>query len=184
MAYLLLYLGWTVSSLVFIYLMYVNDLVRRPYMIHPVTLWTSISNSILFDWYVTYTLKSVMKLDLSESILVFILPPQNGLCTSTYIISIYWHVLYLYSYLLCCVTKYLFIVLVSEMTSNASVRDFYKGRSILVTGGTGFMGKVLIEKLLYTVPEIANIYILMRPKRGKSVLQRLEDMHRLPVSIY
>lgn len=66
--------------------------------------------------------------------------------------------------------------------SNVSVCEFYKGRSVLVTGGTGFMGKVLIEKLLYSVPDIGNIYVLMRPKRGKSVAQRLEDLQRLPVS--
>ncbi|XP_049886283.1 putative fatty acyl-CoA reductase CG5065 [Pectinophora gossypiella] len=67
------------------------------------------------------------------------------------------------------------------MDSPVSVREFYKGRSVLVTGGTGFMGKVLIEKLLYSIPDIGNIYILMRPKRGKSVSQRLEDMQRLPL---
>ncbi|XP_059055271.1 putative fatty acyl-CoA reductase CG5065 [Achroia grisella] len=65
------------------------------------------------------------------------------------------------------------------MEANMSVRDFYKGRSILLTGGTGFMGKVLVEKLLYSVPDLGNIYILMRPKRGKSVTQRIEDMQRL-----
>ncbi|KOB66926.1 Fatty acyl-CoA reductase 1, partial [Operophtera brumata] len=54
------------------------------------------------------------------------------------------------------------------------------GRNVLVTGGTGFMGKVLIEKMLYSIPDIGNIYILIRPKKGKSVAQRLEDMQRLP----
>lgn len=62
-----------------------------------------------------------------------------------------------------------------------SVREFYAGKNILLTGGTGFMGKVLIEKMLYSIPDLGTIYLLMRPKRGKSVAQRLEDMHRLPV---
>lgn len=67
------------------------------------------------------------------------------------------------------------------MASNVSVQDFYKGRNVLITGGTGFMGKVLIEKLLYSVPDIGKVYVLMRPKRGKSVAQRLEDIQRLAV---
>lgn len=68
--------------------------------------------------------------------------------------------------------------------SSPTIREFYSGRNILVTGGTGFMGKVLIEKLLYTVPDIGNIYIIMRPKRGKSIAQRIEDMQRLKVNDY
>ncbi|KAJ0183923.1 hypothetical protein K1T71_000346 [Dendrolimus kikuchii] len=65
--------------------------------------------------------------------------------------------------------------------SAPTIRDFYKERGVLVTGGTGFMGKVLIEKLLYAIPDIGNIYVLMRPKRGKSVAQRIDDMQRLPL---
>lgn len=71
-------------------------------------------------------------------------------------------------------------MLFTEMATS-TIRDFYQGRSILITGGTGFMGKVLMEKLLYSIPDIGNIYVLMRPKRGKSVNQRLDEMQRLPV---
>lgn len=67
------------------------------------------------------------------------------------------------------------------MASNLSIKDFYRGKNILVTGGTGFMGKVLLEKLLYSVPDIGKIYVLMRPKKGKSIQQRYEDMQRSPV---
>ena len=34
------------------------------------------------------------------------------------------------------------------------ISDFYSGKSILVTGSTGFMGKVLVHKLLSDCPEI------------------------------
>lgn len=63
-----------------------------------------------------------------------------------------------------------------------SVQEFYKGKSIFVTGGSGFMGKVLIEKLLYSCSDLKEIIILMRPKRGKSAKQRVEDLSKLPVS--
>ncbi|XP_045531138.1 putative fatty acyl-CoA reductase CG5065 [Pieris brassicae] len=67
------------------------------------------------------------------------------------------------------------------MSAGMSINDYYRGKGVLLTGGSGFMGKVLVEKLLYSVPDIGNIYILMRPKRGKSVYQRLEELQRLPL---
>ncbi|CAG5007022.1 unnamed protein product [Parnassius apollo] len=67
------------------------------------------------------------------------------------------------------------------MAAAMTVREFYNGKNVLLTGGTGFMGKVLIEKLLYSIPDIGLIYVLIRPKRGMSVKQRLEEMLKLPL---
>ncbi|XP_004700252.1 fatty acyl-CoA reductase 2 [Echinops telfairi] len=53
------------------------------------------------------------------------------------------------------------------------ISAFYSGKSILVTGGTGFMGKVLMEKLLRTSPDLKIIYILVRPKAGQTLQQRV-----------
>ncbi|XP_074032397.1 putative fatty acyl-CoA reductase CG5065 isoform X2 [Leptinotarsa decemlineata] len=61
------------------------------------------------------------------------------------------------------------------------VTEWYKGRSIFITGGSGFMGKVMVEKLLYSCPGIKNIYLLLRNKRGKSSQQRLDAMYQLPM---
>jgi len=44
------------------------------------------------------------------------------------------------------------------------------------------MGKVLIEKLLYSFSDVKEIMILMRPKRGKSVQERVDGFSKLPVS--
>ncbi|XP_071535109.1 putative fatty acyl-CoA reductase CG5065 isoform X2 [Panulirus ornatus] len=57
----------------------------------------------------------------------------------------------------------------------SEVTDFYRNKTVFITGGTGFMGKVLVEKLLRACP-VRRIYLLMRPKRGVDVNQRLHDM--------
>ncbi|XP_050663549.1 putative fatty acyl-CoA reductase CG5065 [Leptidea sinapis] len=61
------------------------------------------------------------------------------------------------------------------------VSEFYAEKSVFVTGGTGFMGKVLVEKLLRSCPKIKNIYLLMRPKRGQDVTSRLSELIQSPL---
>lgn len=69
------------------------------------------------------------------------------------------------------------------MDTKSVVGEWYKGKSIFITGGTGFMGKVLIEKLLFSCGDVDTLYVLMRPKRGKSVQERLDNIFATPVSI-
>ncbi|XP_015180790.1 PREDICTED: fatty acyl-CoA reductase 1-like isoform X2 [Polistes dominula] len=57
-----------------------------------------------------------------------------------------------------------------------SIQEFYYGQSVFVTGGTGFLGKLLIEKLLRGCPGINCIYVLVRSKKGKNVIQRTEEL--------
>ncbi|CAA7060503.1 unnamed protein product [Microthlaspi erraticum] len=52
---------------------------------------------------------------------------------------------------------------------------FLKGKSYFVTGATGFLAKVLIEKLLRASPEIGKIYLLMKSKDQDSANKRLYD---------
>ena len=47
--------------------------------------------------------------------------------------------------------------------------------NIFVTGSTGFLGKVLIEKLLRSCGGIEKIYILLRSKRERGSEQRFEE---------
>ncbi|XP_035466046.2 fatty acyl-CoA reductase 1 isoform X1 [Scophthalmus maximus] len=60
--------------------------------------------------------------------------------------------------------------------SMASIAEYYAGKNVLITGGTGFMGKVLVEKLLRSCPEVKALYLLVRPKAGQSMQQRVSDM--------
>lgn len=64
-----------------------------------------------------------------------------------------------------------------------SVQEFFKGKTIFITGASGFMGKVLIEKLLYSCSEIKEIIILIRPKKGKTAMERVNEFKDIPVSL-
>ncbi|KAF7378687.1 hypothetical protein HZH66_015474 [Vespula vulgaris] len=56
------------------------------------------------------------------------------------------------------------------------IQNFYDGQAVFITGATGFIGKLLIEKLLRECPGITCIYLLIRTKKGKSVLQRTNEL--------
>lgn len=59
--------------------------------------------------------------------------------------------------------------------------DFYRDSVLLITGGTGFLGKILLQKLLPTFP-IKRIYLLVRKKNTQSVEERLEEFYQDSVS--
>lgn len=56
------------------------------------------------------------------------------------------------------------------------IQEFYKNSVIFLTGSTGFLGQVMLEKLLRSCPEISTIYILVRNKKGKNVESRVEEI--------
>ena len=70
----------------------------------------------------------------------------------------------------------------STSSEYTSIAKFYTDRSVFITGGTGFMGKVLVEKLLRSCPGIKNIYLLIRPKKGQETAARLNDLLNTPVN--
>ena len=69
------------------------------------------------------------------------------------------------------------------MTNLNATQKFYKDKTIFITGASGFMGKCLLEKLLYSCSDVKEILILMRPKRGKTAKERVADFANLPVSL-
>uniref|UniRef100_A0A673IS08 Fatty acyl-CoA reductase n=1 Tax=Sinocyclocheilus rhinocerous TaxID=307959 RepID=A0A673IS08_9TELE len=57
-----------------------------------------------------------------------------------------------------------------------TIPEYYEGKNFLITGATGFMGKVLLEKLLRSCPGVKAAYVLVRPKAGQAPTARIADM--------
>ncbi|XP_025837497.1 putative fatty acyl-CoA reductase CG5065 [Agrilus planipennis] len=62
-----------------------------------------------------------------------------------------------------------------------NIAEFYKDTTIFITGGTGFVGKALLEKLLRTCYQLDKVYLLVRPKKGNQGDQRLKELIANPV---
>lgn len=70
--------------------------------------------------------------------------------------------------------------LIPDATMN-NISGFYADTKIFITGATGFVGKVLVEKLLRSCEKIDAIFLLIRPKRGIAIEQRLRELFKNPV---
>ncbi|KAJ8915207.1 hypothetical protein NQ315_015430 [Exocentrus adspersus] len=62
----------------------------------------------------------------------------------------------------------------------STVRDFYKDKNVLLTGGTGFLGKIITEKLLRCC-QVGGIYLIVRAKKGLGPEERLKGLFEEPV---
>lgn len=57
-----------------------------------------------------------------------------------------------------------------------SVADAFAGKRILATGVSGFVGKVWLAYLLDRVEDVAEVRVVIRPKKGKSAKERFETI--------
>ncbi len=57
-----------------------------------------------------------------------------------------------------------------------SVREALRGKSILLAGATGFIGKVWLASLLEDVPDVGTIYLLIRRHRSTSSVARFRKI--------
>lgn len=62
-----------------------------------------------------------------------------------------------------------------------SIKSFFANKNIFVTGGTGFLGAVLIESILSTSPDVGNIFVLVRDKYGSNANTRIQRLLTKPV---
>lgn len=56
---------------------------------------------------------------------------------------------------------------------------FFARSSVLITGVTGFVGKVLLEKILRSCPDVGSIYLIVRGKRGLRADDRIADILKM-----
>ncbi|XP_050358319.1 fatty acyl-CoA reductase wat-like [Nymphalis io] len=58
-------------------------------------------------------------------------------------------------------------------SGDSSVQKFYDNAVVFVTGGSGFVGKHMIEKI-FRSSNVRKVYMLLRVKKGKAVQERLK----------
>jgi len=62
-----------------------------------------------------------------------------------------------------------------SLENESQVIEFYNKKTVFITGATGFMGKVLLEKLLRCT-NVTKVFILMRPKKDLDTDMRLKEL--------
>ncbi|XP_025192590.1 fatty acyl-CoA reductase 1-like, partial [Melanaphis sacchari] len=58
-----------------------------------------------------------------------------------------------------------------------SVAETFRNGIVLITGGTGFLGKLLTEKLLRSCP-VKKVVVLVRSKKGLDASQRVANIYK------
>ncbi len=60
-------------------------------------------------------------------------------------------------------------------SQSLDVAQTLAGQRIFISGGTGFLGKVLVEKLLWSVPDVGKLLLLIRPGAERTTFERLRS---------
>lgn len=66
------------------------------------------------------------------------------------------------------------------MATGKRVAEIFDDQSVFVTGFSGFLGKVLVEKILFST-NVKKVYVLIRPLKGHSPHERLEKILQSPI---
>jgi len=65
-----------------------------------------------------------------------------------------------------------------EYVQNSETCQFYKNKTLFVTGVTGFCGKVFFEKIARVLFPIKRVYVLIRSKKDATAQERLDELLR------
>ncbi|GAA0172960.1 hypothetical protein LIER_26678 [Lithospermum erythrorhizon] len=63
----------------------------------------------------------------------------------------------------------------NDATGGIGIVNFLKRKTFLITGATGFLGKVLVEKIIRTAPDVCKIYVIIKAKNKEAATKRLMD---------
>lgn len=74
--------------------------------------------------------------------------------------------------------------MVLPSTEPGEIPKYFADSTVLITGATGFLGKLILEKLLRTCTDIKKVIIIIRTKKGKSPEERFEEIFSNVVSTY
>ncbi|KAL2930249.1 Fatty acyl-CoA reductase 1, partial [Bienertia sinuspersici] len=56
-----------------------------------------------------------------------------------------------------------------------NITEFLGNKTILITGATGFIAKILLEKILRIQPNVSRVYLLIRARDAKATNIRLQN---------
>eukprot|EP00976_Prorocentrum_cordatum_P108337 1194821-Prorocentrum_minimum.AAC.6 len=71
----------------------------------------------------------------------------------------------------------------ADTTISGGITPFLKDKTIFISGTTGFLGKLILEKILHEQPDVAKVYVIVSPRRGKSAAERLSAQATLSKSL-
>ncbi|WOH07201.1 hypothetical protein DCAR_0626630 [Daucus carota subsp. sativus] len=61
----------------------------------------------------------------------------------------------------------------SKVQEGIGIIDFFCGKKLFITGVTGFLAKVFVEKILRTIPEVDKIFLLIKARDEEAAMERL-----------
>uniref|UniRef100_A0A8D9F2C6 Fatty acyl-CoA reductase n=1 Tax=Cacopsylla melanoneura TaxID=428564 RepID=A0A8D9F2C6_9HEMI len=69
----------------------------------------------------------------------------------------------------------------AKVFKSSPIQEFYKDQTVFITGATGFIGMLLVEKLLRCCPQIRKLILLVRNRKSKSVSERVREYFSDPL---
>ncbi|MFX6573720.1 SDR family oxidoreductase, partial [Acinetobacter baumannii] len=58
---------------------------------------------------------------------------------------------------------------------DSRILKYFEGKTIFITGASGFLAKIFLEKILRLQPKVKKIFLLLRPTTEKTIEERLHE---------